>query len=149
MIGVERASESIVKIDALDTIDPLSITDDPSKPSGLSFGLFSYRLQVDANEATASVKIYFSEDISNATHFYKFDTVDGWQDYTENVIFNEDGRSITITITDGGFGDSDGIANGIIVDPGGLVTIESSSGAQMSDDGVTSSGGCFISSSEN
>ncbi|MGA1840146.1 MAG: choice-of-anchor U domain-containing protein [bacterium] len=150
IIGVEKASESIIEMDALDTIDPSSLSNDPDKPGGLSFGLFSYRLWVEEAGATASVRIYFSEDISGATHFYKFDTIDGWQDYTENVIFNDDGRSITITIEDGGFGDSDGIANGVIVDPGGLVTLESSSsGARMFDDGAASSGGCFISVSEN
>ncbi|MGA1863829.1 MAG: choice-of-anchor U domain-containing protein [bacterium] len=149
IIGVEKASGSIIEIDALDTIDPTNISNDPDKPSGLSFGLFSYRLRVDEDGATASVRIYFSEDISNATHFYKFDTIDGWQDYTENVTFNEDGRSITITIEDGGVGDSDGIANGVIVDPGGLVTVESTGGAGMLDDGAASSGGCFISVSGN
>jgi hypothetical protein len=144
IIGVNKVSDSIIEIDALDTIDPLSISDNIDKPSGLSFGLFSYRLQVNEPGATASVRIYFSEDISNATNFYKFDTVDGWQDYTQNVTFNEDGRSITITIEDGGFGDSDGVANGIIVDPGGLVTLNNSSD-RVFDNGTTSSGGCFIS----
>lgn len=144
IIGVEKSSDSITAIEALDTIDPSSISESKNRPTDLSFGLFSYRLRVNEPNAIASVKIYFSEDITQATNFYKFDTIEGWQDYTQNVTFNEDEGSVTVTITDGGFGDSDGVANGIIVDPGGLVTFNSSR-ARMLDDGATSSGGCFIS----
>ena len=69
---------------------------------------------------TATVRIYFSQPISSSITFYKYDTINGWQDYSQHTTFNNDGRSISLELKDGGYGDSDGHANGIIVDPGGL-----------------------------
>ena len=37
--------------------------------------------------------------------------------------FNDDGQSITLEVKDGGYGDSDGLANGVIVDPGGIASV--------------------------
>jgi hypothetical protein len=67
-----------------------------------------------------------------------YDCVNGWRDYTQYATFNPDGRSVTLELKDGGHGDSDGVENGIIVDPGGVT----SSIAGL-DSGV--GGGCFIS----
>ncbi|MBW2601193.1 MAG: hypothetical protein JRD47_04585, partial [Deltaproteobacteria bacterium] len=52
---------------------------------------------------------------------------------------------ITVEITDGGLGDSDGTENGVIIDPGGL----GESGTTPSISGVGSSdGGCFITTTQ-
>jgi hypothetical protein len=150
-IGVCKASDSITSIEALETIDPATISDNTNRPSNLSFGLFSYRLSVTEPGATVMVRIYFSKDISKARVFYKYDTINGWQDYSEHTTFNNDGRSLTLEVKDGGYGDSDGVVNGYIVDPGGLAEassggVETSEGAGSSGGGGGSSsgGGCFI-----
>ena len=89
--------------------------------------------------------LYFSSGISNAQGYYVYDTVNGWQDYTQHVTFNADGRSVTLKLQDGGYGDSDGIANGVIVDPGGVVAVNSSnSPTTASGGGGGGGGGCFI-----
>ena len=119
-IGVSKVSDSIIAIEAVEIIDPSNISDNTNRPSNLPFGLFSYRITVNEIGATATVRIYFSEPISSSTTFYKYDTINGWQDYSQRTTFNGDGRSIDLELKDGDYGDSDGQANGIIVDPGGL-----------------------------
>jgi MYXO-CTERM domain-containing protein len=49
--------------------------------------------------------------------YYKWDAVNGWQSfpYTNGATTNQ----VLLTLTDGGAGDADGVANGQIVDPGG------------------------------
>jgi hypothetical protein len=136
-IGVSKNSASIEEIEVLETIHPASILDKKNKPTMFSYGLFSYRLRVNQAGDSASVKIYYSEVISGAQYFYMYDTVNGWVDYTQYATFNPDGRSITVELKDGGHGDSDGVENGIIVDPGGVASSMASLDAGIG-------GGCFI-----
>jgi hypothetical protein len=124
-------------------IDPETITDTINRPDDLIFGLISFRLSVNEPGATASVKIYFSGDIYESDIYYKYDRVNGWYDYSDHTIFADDGQSVILELKDGGFGDSDGIANGIIVDPGGISSV-SYLGSAISGDGTGGGGGCFI-----
>jgi hypothetical protein len=149
-VGVCKVSDSITAIEAIEMIDPAEVSDKIRRPKKLLTGLFSYRLSVSEPGATATVKIYFSRDISKSTVFYKYDTINGWQDYSQHTTFNDDGRSINLELKDGGSGDSDGVANGSIVDPGALAeasneveTIEGA-GSYSDNDGGSESGGCFI-----
>jgi hypothetical protein len=139
-IGICEDSDSIDAIEMLETINPSEILDNKNKPENFIYGLFSYRLRVKQAGDTASVRIYYSEDISLATHFFKYDNINGWQDYTLYTTFNQDGRSVTVDLKDGGHGDSDGVANGIIVDPGGVVEANSSG----ADSNAGGGSGCFI-----
>jgi len=137
--GVSKISASIDAIEVLEPINPATILDKANKPETFLFGLASYRLRVNQVGATVLVRIYYSEDISEATQYYLYNTVNGWQDYTQYTTFNADGRSVTVELQDGGHGDSDGVANGIIVDPGGVASAAATAGL---DSGV--GGGCFI-----
>jgi hypothetical protein len=135
--GVSKISASIDAIEVLEPINPATILDKTHRPETFLFGLASYRLSVSQLGATVLVRVYYSGDISEATRYYLYDTVNGWQDYTQYTTFNPDGRSVTVELKDGGHGDSDGVANGIIVDPGGVV-----GAATGADSGA--GGGCFI-----
>ncbi len=144
-IGVERLSGSISEIEALEVIDPATIDDTVNRPDNLIFGLISYRLRMNQPGAIASLKIYFSGGIFESDTFFKYDTINGWYDYSEHTTFNNDGQSITLELEDGGYGDSDGIANGVIVDPGGIASEESTySGDVTSSSESGGGGGCFI-----
>jgi hypothetical protein len=137
--GVSKISASIDAIEVLEPINPSTILDKTHRPQTFLFGLASYRLSVSQLGATVLVRVYYSEDISEANQYYLYDTVNGWQDYTQYTTFNPDGRSVTVELKDGGQGDSDGVANGIIVDPGGVAGAAASGGL---DSGA--GGGCFI-----
>jgi hypothetical protein len=142
-IGIEKVSSSASEIETLDLIDPDTISDRVNRPADLIFGLFSYRLRVNQPGDTAILKIYFSGEIFSSDTMFKYDTINGWHDYSEHTTFNDDGQSVTLELKDGGYGDSDGLANGIIVDPGGIAAAGGSSYAVT---GSSSSGGsgCFI-----
>ena len=137
-LGVNKISASIDSIELLMPIHPSEILDKYNNPENFLFGLTAYRLKVNQVGATVQVRIYYAEDISGAAGYYVYDTINGWHDYTQYTTFNPDGRSITVELEDGGHGDSDGVANGIIVDPGGVV------GAATGGLDSGSGGGCFI-----
>ena len=142
-IGIEKVSSSVSEIEALEIIDPDSISDTVNRPADLIFGLFSYRLSVNQPGDTALVKIYFSGEIFSSDTIFKYDTINGWYDYSEHTTFNDDGQSVTLEVKDGGYGDSDGLVNGVIVDPGGIAA---SGGSSYTVTGSSSGGGsgCFI-----
>jgi hypothetical protein len=140
-IGIEKVSSSAAEIESLEIIDPDTISDMFNRPNDLIFGLFAYRLRVQNPGDTAKIRVYFSGEILRSDVFYKYDTVNGWHNYSEHTTFNDDGQSITIEVKDGGYGDSDGLANGIIVDPGGIA----SGGGTFSTDVGSNIMGCFIS----
>ncbi|RZB31150.1 MAG: hypothetical protein SRB2_04675 [Desulfobacteraceae bacterium Eth-SRB2] len=142
-VGVEKTSDAIIQIQALEMIDPDTIPDTANRPENVIFGLVSYRLLVNPPGATVTVKIYFSEEIFGSDTFFKYDTINGWFDYSEHTTFNDDGHSVTLELKDGGHGDSDGLANGVIIDPIGIADSGGSSYTVTGSSGG-GGGGCFI-----
>jgi len=90
------------------------------KPSGFTFndGLVSFKLNGVATGGTAQVKVTFPSDFASGSKVYKVRS-DGFHEYTNSAIA---GKSVTLTLTDGGNGDSDGTANGSITDPVGVAS---------------------------
>lgn len=110
-------------------------TDIPSSlmpTNAMPYGLFSFRvdgLPVDvANPATTDVTFYFPKPLPSGTKWYKYDPAsNSMTDFTANVAFT--GNQATVTLTDGGAGDADGVINGVIVDPSGpTLPVASSTG---------------------
>ncbi|MDA3821895.1 MAG: hypothetical protein PF450_04685, partial [Bacteroidales bacterium] len=64
--------------------------------------------------------IYFSEAAPENAKWYFYSSINGWTDYSQYATFSEDRKSVTLGLKDGDYGDADGIANGIIVDPCGF-----------------------------
>ena len=85
------------------------------------FGVISFT----APCSEAQVKIYYHNVNDLSLFTYRKEIVDGrWIDYEDSEFSIEtiDGNQVavaTLTLSDGGIGDSDGIVNGMIVDPGG------------------------------
>jgi hypothetical protein len=91
------------------------------KPNILPFGLIDFKIAVAKPGDRAAVKLYFSEAAPSGSRWYMLDTVSNrWADFSPYASFASDRRSVVLTLTDGGPGDSDGVANGVIVDPGGI-----------------------------
>jgi hypothetical protein len=64
------------------------------------------------------VTILLSEPAFEEGNCFKYDPVDGiWLDYSGYTDFSSNRKQVYLTLKDGGFGDADGIENGIIVDP--------------------------------
>ena len=91
------------------------------KPRRMPFGLVNFKIAVAKPGDTVAVKLYFSEPAPFLSKWYKYDGVAGaWYDFSNYAKFSYDRRSLTLTLRDGGPGDADGIANGVIVNPAGI-----------------------------
>ena len=138
-----EASNNVSAVDCLKSIDPDEITDNFGKPTDLDFGLIQFKINVTNRGDTAQVNIYFSEPVGE--NWYKYDLINGWSEYSKdypgNVLFSSDRRSVLLTLVDGGPGDSDGVENGIIVDPSGPGGGLAGLGGGGGDSGGS---GCFI-----
>lgn len=138
-IGV-KGSTNVTSVESLKSIDPASISDTTNKPDEMPLGLISFKVLVNSPGDTAEITVYLSEAAESTDGWYKYDSINGWQDYSAHATFSADRKSLTLELKDGGFGDADGTANGIIVDPSGQAN--SSSGSTTTTGG--SSSGCFI-----
>lgn len=132
----------------IEAVKRISGSDIPAQdmlPGDLVWGMFAFRVIPDNFHQPLVLNLQSSKPVPNNAVWYKYDVVNGWQDYSEFASFSEDRTSLSIELLDGGYGDADGVANGVIVDPSGPVVpapghdpveVESGSGG----------GGCFISS---
>jgi len=111
------------------------------KPGRIPYGLVSYRLRVANYGDTATVKIYLSKPAPVNAKWVFYDTISGWQDFSDHAEFNNDRTEVTLELKDGAFGDNDHTENKVIVDPSGIGIYEADSSG--------GGGGCFISTALN
>ena len=119
------------------TASPQSVPDTTNMPDDLIYGLIDMQLKPDAVGGTVTVTIYLENPAPDGYVWYKYGPNNGWYVYSDHAEFNADRDQVTLTLVDGGIGDDDGVANGVIVDPSGLGCTPT---------GYTTSGGsgCFI-----
>ena len=118
-----------------------------ASPDGLVTAPFSVKIDVLEPGTSTLIQLYFSPALSDASDnetikVYKYDTINGWVEYTDGwveYISDTDEHDsltlVTLEIVDGGKGDADGVENGVIVDPVGIVSDDDTGG---------SDGHCFI-----
>lgn len=138
LIGVEF-SDNVTSID-IETLDADEVGDPDNMPANLIYGLISFRIEVENPGDTASFTVFLAEPAPVDGVWYKYDTVNGWYDFTDRITFGADRKSLTFELTDGGIGDADGVANAVIVDPAGLAAGIVPSGSSGHSSGST----CFI-----
>ena len=148
-IGVQSAT-NVASIVTLRSIHPDSISDTENKLEEMPLGLISFRLEVNNPGDTAEVNVYLSgvtegaeqtlEQFLEIGKWYKYSSIDGWQDYTAHATFDVERKLVILQLEDGGYGDADGTPNGIIADPSGLAAPPTTSSPSRSGGG----GGCFI-----
>jgi hypothetical protein len=129
-------------------IDPSTMPASFGMPDNLIYGLVEMEVRVAAPGAPTTVTIFLPSPAPDGYGWYKYNDTAGWTDYNGNASFNPARDQVTLTLEDGGKGDDDGVANGVIVDPSGLGTASSSGSSSTT---ITSSdwggGGCFIAAS--
>ena len=112
------------------------------EPTDFPFGLLNFKLIMHQPGDQAEITIYFSESAPEGGIWFKYDPLEAtWTDYSAQTSFSEDRKSLTLYLVDGGEGDADGTANGIIIDPSGVGISSSSIG---SGGGSSAASGCFI-----
>jgi hypothetical protein len=89
-------------------------------PVGFMFpyGCFSFTISgINPPGSTVTVYINLPSNVPAASQYFKY-YGGSWVNVTSLVGDNDGDNLITLTLTDGGPGDADGVANGTIVDPG-------------------------------
>jgi hypothetical protein len=111
-------AQSIVSLEVQDPADPNLNSALEGKPNYFEFGLLGFKLLVANPGDETTVTIYLSKPAFTEGNCFKYDPVDGiWLDYSGYTDFSPNRKEVYLTLKDGGFGDADGIENGIIVDP--------------------------------
>ena len=136
-VGIEPAA-NVVSIDAFKSVDPQDIPQN-LKNVDLIVGLMSFKAEVEQVGDIMELTFHSSVPMPAKAECYKYDPVNGWQNYHDHVVaISADRRSITLEYKDGGFGDLDGVANKIVIDPVGF-------GVATGGGGGGGGGGCLIS----
>jgi len=138
-IGVKEG-DNVASIECLNWTDPDTIDDTRNKPDDMPMGLVSFKLEVGNPGDIGKVTVYLSEPAPAGAKWYKYDAINGWQDYSAHAVFSPDRTSVTLQFKDGDFGDADGVENAIIIDPSGAGILSAVSGG-----GGGGGGGCLIS----
>jgi hypothetical protein len=142
-VGIKEGT-NITSVDSIKSIDPDTISDTTNKPDEMALGLISFKVTVDNPGDDAEVAVYLSEPAPIGAKWYKYDTIHGWQDYSAHATFSADGTYVTLALKDGDYGDCDGTANRIIVDPSGLGATSTPSPPPPAPSSGGGGGGCFI-----
>ena len=143
--------DSLISMEIEDPDDEILAPQGNGEPAAVQFGLLSFKLRVKAPGDETTVTIYLSEAAAADGKWYKYDPIDAeWVDYSAYIEFGADRKVAYLRLKDGGFGDVDGIENGIIVDPlafGLSAESDADSLAVSSSDAMGSgdSSSCFIS----
>jgi|GEM_PF-3877736 len=141
-----KAGGNVSAIENLSWIDPATIADQANRPADLSIGLLHFKVRTAAVGGQATLTVHLSSPAPPNARWYKYSPANGWQDFSAFAAFSPDRKTVTLTLTDGGAGDLDGVANRIIIDPSGLGSGGSSPSAAAAgvSGGGGGGGGCFI-----
>lgn len=109
----------------------------------MPLGLIGYKLATVNPGDEAKVRVHFNPAAPENSAWFAFLGVEGWQEFSgSTAVFGDGMATVMLTLQDGGFGDLDGIENGIIIVPlSGFGVVE----AVIIDDGGSGSDTCFIS----
>lgn len=125
-------------VTSLVALNPASLTNNTGKPESLLYGALDLKVKVSNPGDSATVTVLLPAPAPAGYKWFKYNALRGWYDYSEHTSFNADRTQITLTLVDGGIGDDDGVANGVIVDPSALAADPSTSATG------SKGSGCFI-----
>jgi len=123
MVQSSTGTGNVSFISDAGTIENLTAISESKLPAegkpALSFphGFFSFKITGLTVGQTVNVTIVFPSNIPVTVQYWKYHTPEGW--YQIPIRSNDGDNIIIIQLTDGGIGDDDGVANGVIVDAGG------------------------------
>ena len=128
-----------------ETDQTVTKTNSTGKPTTIQFGLIDFKILVNAPGDETVVTIHLSRAALEKNKLYKYDQINAeWVDYSDYAEFSPNRKVVYLTLKDGGFGDADGVENGIIVDP--LTIGSATTGGGGSSDSVISTAGDIVES---
>ena len=115
------------------SLSAISVQALPNMPPLLLFphGLMYFEVSSIAPGSTVTLTLTFPVALPSNIQYWKYQQGHG---FFQVPITSHNGNTITIQLPDGGLGDADGLANGVIIDPGGVAIVNSgiSTGAPTS-----------------
>ena len=132
--------------------DPLEWTVEIPADRATAYGILGYKIKMAQVGQTTPATLYFPADQESFTSWACIDAALEVADCTDQVVatYSEKGTILSRMVTDGGAGDADGTANGIIV---GFLMPQSGTAdggvdqpQAPADSQSAGSGGCFVSS---
>ncbi len=127
---------------SVQVIDPATIAEQANRPASFPIGLLSFVVRVQSAGASTDIVVDLDEPAPGNAKWVKFSAGSGWTEFSDHVAFNADRSAVTITLVDGGAGDDDGAADGLIRDPSGLGVF--STAAPAAAEGGGGGGGCAV-----
>ena len=107
--------------------DPRELSKSGNRPSRLDWPFFDLEIRVASPGEDVQVEVFFDQPIPSGYTWVKYDPYQGWLDFSDQAAIRSDRQSVTLSLKDGGPGDDDGLANGVIVDPAGPALLDASS----------------------
>ena len=119
--GNAAISSSSGKIESFSAIDESTLPV-AGRPTDVSFpdGLFSFTITDISPGETVTVSLEFPSSVSLGSQYWKCHIGATLEWFSMPIGCDDADNIITFSVTDGGLGDADGVANGEIVDPGGI-----------------------------
>lgn len=153
-VDLKENDANTTLIDGAETLAPATIDNMPAVGNIDIYGILTFRVQVESPGQEIMATIFLSGGLSSDTQWLSQNVNGDWVDCSEEITFNDDGRSITRQLEDGGEYDVDGVVNGTIIHAIGPIVnsapqqdpiddlLENKS--PSSDSGTPESNGCFI-----
>jgi len=133
--GVAAFNTDNGRFSNLDSVAETSLPTESKPAIDFPNGLFTFTISNLSQGATITITITFPSAVPAGSQYWKV-IGNTWVKLPDEFVGDNDGDNIlTLTLTDGGTGDADGLANGVIVDPGGPGT--SSTGSSVVGSGAT------------
>ncbi|WP_300670725.1 choice-of-anchor U domain-containing protein [Desulfoluna sp.] len=107
------------QVEKITLLQPEKITDSRNIPSLRPSWMLGFQAEVNTPGETVTLTFTTEAPIPEGIVWAKYDAARGWQDFSDKVTLDDTRTLLSLTVTDGGPGDADGVANGIIVDPFG------------------------------
>lgn len=111
-----QSGADVVQARWLDASD-LTIPDESQ--AVYSSGLLAFKLNTQTPGATTTITVYYSSRMNSRNSWRGYDAQSGAYNTADYATISRDRRSVVLKLTDGGAGDADGVANGVIVTIGG------------------------------
>ena len=102
----------------LSTTRKSDLSPDHQPSENMPYGVFSFCVEDLTPGQTIQIKFFLPDTLNPNSKWFSIHPVNGLSDVTHLASFN--GSVVTLSVTDGGEKDYDGVANGTIVDPSGL-----------------------------
>lgn len=113
MLGIEKG-KNVDDIVAMKTVDPVVFQNPTENPGRMPSGMINFKMIIKPG-AVAGVNVHLPVSVPEGTRWYSYDEITNTFLNYDYAVFSENGRMISLEFQDGGFGDRDGVENGIIV----------------------------------